>query len=248
MEIDAILFDVNGTLIEIWTDESQIDIYRKMRNYLNYVGVPTHKTELRDLYFKILKRQKATSGERHAEFDAVAIWKEIVDLKRTDFLDQFSPAFIENLPLFLASLYRAASLCHKLRPYPGVLETLNELKKSYNLGIVTNAQSAYAKPELESVGLLDYFDPIIVSGDYGYCKPDPRLFLKALEALKIEPHSAVYVGNDMKSDVLGAATAGMKVVYFDSNQGTKDPSGVAPDYVIKSFPELLLAMKFFKEN
>jgi putative hydrolase of the HAD superfamily len=33
-----------------------------------------------------------------------------------------------------------------------------------------------------AVGLLKYFNPIIVSGDYGYRKPDPRLFQKALEA------------------------------------------------------------------
>jgi FMN phosphatase YigB (HAD superfamily) len=73
-------------------------------------------------------------------------------------------------------------------------------------------------PEFDVLG---YFDPIIVSGDHGYRKPDRRLFQLALEGMRVSAENTLYVGNDMYRDIYGAREAGLKTVMFDSDQGTK---------------------------
>jgi putative hydrolase of the HAD superfamily len=101
---------------------------------------------------------------------------------------------------------------------------------------------------LNAVGLFGYFDPVIVSGDFGYRKPDKRLFARALTAMKMEPSEVLFVGNDIYNDILGAQTLGMKTVFFRSNQGQQEKRGVEPDYIIYNFPELLNAVRFFEKR
>lgn len=248
MQLDAILFDVNGTLIDILTEEGNIDIYRKIRNFLSYHGIYIEKEELKELYFQILKRQKATSGEKFAEFDAVKIWQEIIDLKQTAYTKSLPEDILKALPFSLTYLFRGATMVRKLQLYPGVKETLDLLKGKFPLGIVSNAQTYYAENELRAVGLLDYFDPIIISGDYGFCKPDPRLFQKALDKLGINPENTIHVGNDTGHDVFGCKQLGMKSILFLSNQGRHRYSGADPDYIIKQFHELITAINFITTN
>src|SRR5665647_3921579 len=88
-----------------------------------------------------------------------------------------------------------------------------QLRPKCHLAIISDGQTAYAVPELNAVGLSGYFDPIIVSGHFGYRKPDERLFAAALTAMKMEPSEVLYVGNDMYRDVYGAQKLGMKTVF-----------------------------------
>src|SRR5258708_4576319 len=76
-----------------------------------------------------------------------------------------------------------------------------KFKQRYQLAVVSDAQTAYALPELQAVGLREFFDPIIISGDFGYRKPDSRLFLHALEKLRVTSSQAIFVGNDTYRDV-----------------------------------------------
>ena len=121
---------------------------------------------------------------------------------------------------------------YELTGYPGVEETIRHLHPNYHLAIITDAQTAYAIPELHAVGLSDYFDPIIVSGNFGDRKPDERLFASPLADMKTNASEVVYVGNDMYRDVYGA----------------QEKEGVKPDYIIYSFPELLNAIRFFENQ
>ena len=86
---------------------------------------------------------------------------------------------------------------------------LDAVAARFPLAVVTDAQSAWARGELHGVGLDGYFDPVVVSGDHGYRKPDRRLFEHALIGLGVAEH-AVYVGNDMHRDIYGARAAGMR--------------------------------------
>jgi len=62
--------------------------------------------------------------------------------------------------------------------------------------VVSDAQSAYALPELRAVALADYFAATIISGDYGYRKPDPRLFQAALTPPRSARHDPDGGDND----------------------------------------------------
>ena len=83
------------------------------------------------------------------------------------------------------------------------------------------------------------FDPIIISGDHGYRKPDRRLFQLALDGMGVAAANALYVGNDMFRDIYGAREAGLATVMFNSDQGAKAYRDCVPDYTISDFRDLL---------
>jgi putative hydrolase of the HAD superfamily len=126
-----------------------------------------------------------------------------------------------------------------------VLEVLNQLTERYLLAVVSDAQSAYALPELRAVGLREYFDPVIISGDYGYRKPDARLFQKALDRLHVSPEQAIFVGNDGYRDIFGARQLGIRTILFRHTQDMTRPNEAEPDYIIREFAELTRALDFF---
>jgi putative hydrolase of the HAD superfamily len=238
MDIRAVAFDVNGTLVSILTDEDMEQIFRSAAHFLTYQGIDLHRHQVRELYFGILREQQRTSPEEHPEFDAVGIWRSIIDGNATDFTRSLPASKHEQMPLFLAEMSRGISR-RRLSLYPHVREVLDVLRERYRLALVTDAQSAHTRGELHKVGLLDYFDPIVISGDHGYRKPDRRLFQFALDGMGVAAENALYVGNDMHRDIFGAREAGMPTVMFESGQGTSAYLDCVPDYRITDFRDLL---------
>jgi len=238
MDIRAVAFDVNGTLVRILTDEGMEQIFRSAAHFLTYQGIDVHRHQVRQLYFGTLREQQRTSPEEHPEFDAVGIWRSIIEGNATDFTRTLPAGKLEQMPLFLAEMSRGISR-RRLSLYPHVREVLDVLRERYPLALVTDAQSAHTRGELHKVGLLDYFDPIVVSGDHGYRKPDQRLFQLALDEIGVAAENAVYVGNDMHRDIFGAREAGMTTVLFESDQGTSAYLDCVPDYRITDLRDLL---------
>jgi putative hydrolase of the HAD superfamily len=238
VDIRAIAFDVNGTLIEIWTEDDMKEIFRAIGHFLTYQGIDLRRDEVRDRYLELMKDQRRASAEAYPEFDAVAIWRQLVDENRSAYTDALGAEKLDQLPVVLAEMYRGISR-RKLRLYPFVAQMLDALHGHLPLGLVTDAQSAWARAELHQVGIIDYFDPIIVSGDHGYRKPDRRLFELAVDALEVPAENILYVGNDMYRDIYGAREAGMQTLMFDSDQGTKEHEGCVPDHRITDYRDLL---------
>jgi putative hydrolase of the HAD superfamily len=220
---------------------------KTLRRY-NLIGSPHHV--IRPLGFSrdaapgrrapvlAAEEQQDASPERHPEFDVAGIWQRIIDEHQTAFTRGLPAAKLEQTPLFLAEMSRGISR-RRLGLYPYAREVLDALRERYPLALVTDAQSAYARGELHRVGLLGYFDPVVVSGDHGYRKPDRRLFQFALDGMNVAAEHTVYVGNDMHRDIFGAREAGLKTVMFDSDQGKKSYRDCVPDYTITDLRELL---------
>jgi putative hydrolase of the HAD superfamily len=238
MDIRAVAFDVNGTLVRILTDEGMEQIFRSAAHFLTYQGIDLHRHQVRELYFGTLREQQRTSPEEHPEFDAVGVWRSIINGHLTDFTRTLPAGKLEQMPLFLAEMSRGISR-RRLGLYPHVREVLDVLRERHRLALVTDAQSAHTRGELHKVGLLDYFDPIVISGDHGYRKPDRRLFQFALDGMGVAAENALYVGNDMHRDIFGAREAGMPTVMFESGQGTSAYLDCVPDYRITDFRDLL---------
>ena len=247
MNIRGLIFDINGTLIDIHTNEAYDEIYRVISNLLSYQGISLSADHIRDLYYQIMKEQRLSSKENHSEFDAVGIFQEIMKRYATDFTRKLPAEKRSQLPLFLAEVYRAVSR-FRLQPYPDVVEVLTELRPRYLLAALSDGQSAYAVPELQAAGLLDFFNPVIVSGDLGYRKPDVRIFESVLSGMKLKPSEVLFIGNDMYRDIFGAKQLGLKTIFFKSNQGEQEKEGVQPDYIIYHFSELLKAVRFFENG
>jgi putative hydrolase of the HAD superfamily len=233
MAIKGILFDLYGTLIDIETDESLEEIYRGIAHYLTYHGVYLHRWEVRDRYYEIMKQQKEESGEEYREIDVEAIWKSLLRQEGIR-----APLARRRLATILAQIYRAISR-KRLQLYPDVKRVLDELRPTYRMALVSDAQPCYALPELKAVGLDGYFDPTIISAHYGFRKPDARLMGKALDRLKLGPAEVICVGNDMYRDIYGASQLGIKTIFVESNQGAKSHDNVTPDYYAVRFEDIL---------
>jgi putative hydrolase of the HAD superfamily len=83
------------------------------------------------------------------------------------------------------------------------------------LGVITNGEADYQRVKLERTGLGDRFEHVIASGAVGVAKPDPRIFEHACALFDIAPSDAVYVGDRLLTDAVGAASAGLEGVWLN---------------------------------
>jgi putative hydrolase of the HAD superfamily len=109
-----------------------------------------------------------------------------------------------------------------LTKLPHLDEVLAELKKKgFRLGIITNtitSREEHVRIALRKIDLEKFFTLILTSVDVGHEKPDERIFMTALKALKVKPLEAVMVGNRVETDVVGGNRVGMKTVLFKWNK------------------------------
>jgi HAD superfamily hydrolase (TIGR01549 family) len=102
--------------------------------------------------------------------------------------------------------------------FEDTLSTLAALQqRGYLLGVVTNRiwGGQPFQEDLQTLGLHNYFDlrTIAVSGDLGVRKPNPAIFLHALDALKVAPQEAIMVGDSLSADIIGAQRLGIFAVW-----------------------------------
>ena len=76
--IKALIFDLNGTVIDICTSESDENIYRTLANFLEYHGVKIAPEELKEGYYSGVREQKESSTEEFPEFDAAELFAKII--------------------------------------------------------------------------------------------------------------------------------------------------------------------------
>ena len=119
------------------------------------------------------------------------------------------------------------------KPYDDVPAVLEVLKGRFRLGIISNGNNT---PEM--VGMADVFDFIVFAHECGVPKPDPRIFEFALGGRGIEPGSVAHVGDNLRSDVLGANNYGITSVWLNRS-GSVNETDITPDVEIRSLTELL---------
>ena len=90
---------------------------------------------------------------------------------------------------------------------------LERLAGSYSLGLVSN-NFGNAAGWLNEEGLGRHFAAVADSAKARVSKPDPEIFLRALEELEVDPRGAVHVGDSFEEDVMGAAACGMRAVWL----------------------------------
>lgn len=95
--------------------------------------------------------------------------------------------------------------------YNDVYFVLDNLSKNFSLGIIAN-QSGNLSKRLHDWKIDKYFSTIISSFDYGFSKPDERLFLAALEKSNCAPNNAVMVGDRLDNDIYPAKKLGFLTV------------------------------------
>lgn len=113
--------------------------------------------------------------------------------------------------------------------------------RGYKLGIISNGKSVKQWEKIIRLGLHHFFDAVVISEDVGSEKPDSRIFEVAMEKLNVKPWEAVYVGDDLETDILGANITGMVSIRIRKKHREGSPSGkvIKPKYSIRKFSDLL---------
>ncbi len=118
---------------------------------------------------------------------------------------------------------------------------LEKLSKKFSLGIIANQNGDLSK-RLHEWKIDKYFSTVISSSDYGFSKPDERLFLAALEKSNCAPNNAVMVGDRLDNDILPANKLGFRTVRIKQGFAKKQiaPSAIyEPTYEINSLTDFL---------
>jgi len=140
-----------------------------------------------------------------------------------------------------AALDAAGALAMRhLALFPDAMSTLQTLQGTFRLGLISDAQRVFLETEIQNLGLIPFFDVCVVSRDYGFRKPDPRLFQVALTVLDVAPEEAVFIGDHIYRDVCGAQDVGMQAVWLNrSGEPSHDRRRCEPDKTVRNLDEVV---------
>lgn len=144
---------------------------------------------------------------------------------RPELEDELWQAFLEKKPAIDAVIPEhkdeALRIYREQKPdvhlYSGVRDMLTRLHKHYKLGLITDGRTEGQKAKIDTLGIRDYFDEIIITDELGgieYRKPCDKAFHIMLEKLGVEPARAVYIGDNVDKDFIAPEKLGMKSIWF----------------------------------
>ena len=241
--INTVLFDMGGTLEDIWYNDQTIqDVTRKLLTFLQEHDMVTGSNEI-CFWNKInngIRRYKQWSEGNALELKPEEIWPQYY-LSEFDLDKEKVARYAEDM----AGLWEVTYYHRELRP--GVKEALEELKnKGYRLGVISNTASLYSVFDvLEAYGIRDYFEDVTLSSVTGYRKPHQELFRISMHQMQVVPAECVYVGDTVSRDIIGSKRAGFaKAVQIGSYLSAEKDAGVAadaekPDLVISDIRDIV---------
>ena len=206
-----VIFDLYGTLVDIRTDEFSLDFWRKAVQGFAMGGASFSPGELRTAYTKYVKRALRLERLKHPTYKHVDI--DLLQVFRRLYADKEINADI-TLLRDTARRFRKDSTLF-IRLYDGVIELLEGLRDAgKKIYLLSNAQESFTIPEMEELGILNYFDGVMISSEERVSKPQKQFFEKLLGKFSLDPKECLMVGNDKNSDMLGAKNVGIDGLYI----------------------------------
>ncbi|MGQ4807311.1 2-haloalkanoic acid dehalogenase [Candidatus Entotheonellaceae bacterium PAL068K] len=131
------------------------------------------------------------------------------------------------------------SCIERLRPFPDVLEALQQLRNTYRLAILSNGDRDMLDQARPHIGFD--FEQMISVQEAGYFKPHYATYQKAAEILGEERTSILHVANHA-FDCIGAKSYGMRTAFIDRRQRPYGETPHQPDLIVGNFAELAAAL------
>jgi HAD superfamily hydrolase (TIGR01509 family) len=190
----------------------------------------------------------------HAYFEA---WNDVfkrkfnVQISKVDFASQFGASakdftnhFIKKFSLnvdndeLTEEIIRTfnAKYRQNVELKKGIKEAFLRLKETYKTALATGANKDWAIYILTKLGIFEYFDYIIAGNEVKIAKPEPEIFLKAAEVLKLKPEECAVI-EDAELGLIAAKRAGMLAISIP-DEFTKHQDHSIADIHLKSISEL----------
>lgn len=217
MKIKAILSDLDKTLIEDALVPEQV--IRVVKTYLE-VSQEKAAQIVQDFYDTQTTRAHFLNG-----YSKIGAWKQVFSQNNLDITHK---QIYELNDLFWKT---AASFA---RPYPGVLETIAELKKEgYLFGIVSGGDYMTRYQHIKETGILPFADVIVTTEEIGQVKHTRNLYSVAADELGVSYTQTATVGDNEMADIVLPKEEGFITVKID-----REERPTAAHFRIESFTEV----------
>ncbi len=216
MSIDWIFFDVGGVIIE----ESAFNLARRQQ-ILEIARQYNSKLTFEDV-FNLHEKSSSMIGNIGENMLSLLVPQDKLEECKQQLLDKK-----KDLPNYFD--------VKNIRPE--IKLVLPELSKKYKIGIIAN-QHAQIKDVLEQASILRYFDHNEVSREYGFGKPDSRLYQAVLASTSADPKRSVMIDDNIERGLVQAKAMGMTTVWYRLPE-YEDRESDAVDYKISNLNELL---------
>lgn len=123
---------------------------------------------------------------------------------------------------------------HGLQLFPDAIETLEAVRTARphrRLGLITNGPAEVQTAKIELLGIRPYFDFCLISGVFGFWKPDRQIFLEALRLGGVAAANAVMIGDSPEHDMAGAEASGIATIWIARNGRIWPDELPAPTFV-----------------
>jgi putative hydrolase of the HAD superfamily len=216
MMIKAIIFDIDNTLVDFMSMKKAAST--AAANAMIKAGLQDYSGDLTDRLFSFYLDHGIESDDAFEEY-----------------LVQEYTAVDYRVLAAAVNAYLKEKYLH-LKPYPGVAETLHELKqRGFKLGVVSDGLRLKAWMRLNEADLDKYFDAVVTYDDTGKQKPAKEPFLRVCDELGVIPEECLMVGDWPERDIQGGKLAGMKTCLAKYGQMRH----ATADYEIEDFADLL---------
>jgi putative hydrolase of the HAD superfamily len=213
-QFKAVLFDAGDTLIRLSGSGEKL-----LHRAAAALGVdPLDPTEVGRVWRRVLDRSgtaeelakgRDLSNARHRE-----VWVALYDSAGCE---RLAPGLSEEL-------YELTVSAESWEAFPDTLPTLKALReRGLRVGVVSDT-GFDLRPAMDLLGLSPFLDTVVMSFEYGVCKPAATVFLTACEHLRVHPERTLMVGDNPLTDS-GAVTAGM-YVFLLPRPGQTGPRGL----------------------
>lgn len=215
-DLDHTLFDFEASKVEAFAEVMAIEGHEnhdELRSILSTVERPLwHQLERGELNIDDLNRLRFDQLNEAAQLGAD------VDRMATNYLD---------------GLGRSGGLL------PGARDLLTALAPHCTLGLITNGYGEVQRPRMVNFDIGHLFDAVVISGELGISKPDPRFFDEAMRQLDHPDRSEVLVvGDSLTSDIAGATASDLDSCWY--NPASKPvPDVGAPTHVVAKLADVI---------